>query len=177
MQLQLCHLEIGVAFYGWFAADQFTLEDLLLINYEGKKILCLPKLSTLLPWGRQKNLVTFTLMDGMLCIFPKMFNYNCVRTPPFCGLEGTLQINFVPQVSRDSIAIFSLEYIFWRIRILLQLMFFLQLLFSFIAVVQKRIIPRKVSWRVKSENTFTPADSTFLTEVAFTCTATAKNKI
>lgn len=78
----------------------------LLINYEGKNILCLPKPPTLLPWGRQKNLVTFTLMDGMLCIFQKMCNYSCVRTPPFCGLEGGLQINFIPQVSRDSIAIF-----------------------------------------------------------------------
>lgn len=36
-------------------------------------------------------------MDGMLCIFPKMCNYSCVRTPPFCGLEGALHTNFVPQ--------------------------------------------------------------------------------
>lgn len=65
------------------------------------------KKSTLLPWGRQKNLVTFAVVDGMQCIFPKMCGYICVRTPPFCGLEGALQINCVPPtVSRDNIAIF-----------------------------------------------------------------------
>lgn len=72
---------------------------------------------------------------------------------------------------------FCLEYIFWKRRTLFQLMFFLQLLFSFIAVVQMRIIPRKVYWRVKNRNTFTPTDSTFLSEVAFISTSTAKNKI
>lgn len=40
MQLQQCHL--GVAFYGWLAADQVTLEDLLLINYE-ERISCAKK--------------------------------------------------------------------------------------------------------------------------------------
>lgn len=37
--------------------------------------------------------------------------------------------------------------------------------------------PQESFWKVKSENTFPPADSTFLTEVAFTCTFKAKNKI
>lgn len=55
---------------------------------------------------------------------------------------------------------------------------FLQFLFSFIAVVQMRTtIPRKVLWRVKSENLFILGDSTFHTEVAFTCASTFKNKI
>lgn len=57
--------------------------------------------------GKAENLVTFTPVDGMLRVFPKMCDYSSFRTPPFCGLEGALQINFVPQpVSRDSIAIF-----------------------------------------------------------------------
>lgn len=63
--------------------------------------------------GKAENLVTFSPVDGMLLVFPKMCDYSSVRTPPFCGLEGALQINFVPQpVSQRQYCNFCLDYIF-----------------------------------------------------------------
>lgn len=156
------------------------------LNYEAKNILCRPK-KTPLPSGRRNNLVVLTPV-GAVTHFPRGEHYKIVSVarkanwiPCFCGLEGALQINSVPQpLSRDITETSMWNFFFFfNIRILLQICYFLHHLFFFIAVVRRtqRTILRKVLWRVKSENPFIPSDSVFLTEVHFTCTSTTKNKI
>lgn len=149
----------------------------LLINYEGNNILCSPKPPSLLPW-KAETFVNLNSYGWCATYFPKNVQLQLCQDSTLLWIGRCIMEKFCSSSFQRQYCNFCLEYIFWKVRILLQqFFFFLQLLFSFIAVVQKRKIPRKVSWRVKSENTFTPADLTFLTEVAFTCNSTAKNKI
>lgn len=113
------------------------------LNYEAKNILCLPK-KTPLPSGRQNSLIVLTPV-GAVTHFPRGEQYKIVSVarkanwiPHFCGLEGALEINSVPQpLSRDSTETSIWNFFFFlSIRILLQICYFLHHLFFFIAVVR-----------------------------------------
>lgn len=127
--------------------------------------------------GKAENIDNPHYYCSVLCIFSEMNNSSCVRwkesrwgsfllwigrciTDKFC-LSAIFQrqyCNFLKDKNPSSNDLFSTVSVFFHSHSL-------------------DVVPSKVLWRVKSENPFIRADSSFLTEVGFTCASTAENKI